>query len=181
MSALDISLSLQDFDGIQDTLSALDPVTLDKLLQATVNQVANWSGTQIDNRIAAELGIPKRLLKGRMVRNRSDNRKHDIRSSWLWYGGHRISAGTLLKRLGLSPKYQLGKVQVGNFTWRRGFALPGRENSIMQREGVDRYPISAAMVDVSPLIDQAIQSVEPLIASKLQSVFIKKLDQLLSS
>lgn len=180
MSALDISLSIKDFDGIQATLDALDPAKIDKLLQSTVNRVANWSGTQIDNRIAAELGIPKRLLKGRMVRTRSDNKKHDIRSSWLWYGSHRISAGTLLNRLGLQPKYQVGQVQVGNFTWRRGFNLPGTTSAIMQRESDSKYPIKPAMVDVAPLMEKAINAVEPMIQAKLHAVFNQQLEQLLS-
>lgn len=174
---INISLSTKDLQSIQNTLDALHPDKLDQLLKNTVNSVASWTGTQIDNRIAEQLGIPKRLLKGRMIRNKSDNRYHAIRSSWLWYGGHRLSAGTLIKNLGLEPKFQTGRVQVGQFIWRDGFIKPGTKHAVMQREGSERYPFHAAMVDVSPLMEKAIKEVQPLINSKLVTTFNKQIEK----
>lgn len=183
MSSLEINVDTRDFARLQATLTQMGTEELDRLLRSTVNAVGTKADRMIRQQVASELGIPESFIKHRLILNKSDSRPHTVRSSWLWFGKHRLS-GTRIGRV-LGTQFTRGQVRVGKYLWRDGFWGPGHsaiEGVLMQRvNGAGRYPIKAAMVDVSSTVQKVIDRISPIVPALLERELEAKLDKYLQT
>lgn len=175
--SLEINIDTRDLTRLQAALARLDPDDLDKILRATVNEVAIVNVDRlISNKIASELGVLPHTLESRMRSTRSDTNAHSIRSAWLWYGKFRLSGTRLARSLG--TVFTPGQVQVGRLIFRRGFY--GEEGSIiegrlMQRLTDERLPIRETQAETKAVVQWAIDSVTPAIPALLEAVLDRRI------
>ena len=175
--SVEINVDTRDFTRLQATLARIDPADLDKILRATVNEVAITKVDRlIQQKVAAELGVMPHQIESRIQHNRSDSRPHVVRSAWMWYGKYRLSGTRLAESLGAN--FTLGQVQVGKFIWRRGFWMENGRNgnsALMQRLTDERYPIKATMADTDMIVQEVIDSITPSIPPLLEAVLDRRI------
>jgi hypothetical protein len=180
--SLEINVDARDFARLQATLARINADDLDKILRATVNEVAIVKvDRMIQRAVAAEIGVMPHMIESRMSSTRSDARHHSVRSAWLWYGKYRMQ-GTRLARMH-GATFTPGQVQVGRFTWRNGFYMDGRNgnNVLMQRLTDDRYPIKATMADTDTIVQGVIDSIMPAVPALLEEALDRRIGVYLAS
>ena len=174
--SLEINVDTRDFERLQAVIARIDADDLDKILRATVNEVAIVNvDRMIQREVAAEIGVLPSTIASRMRSTRSDSRHHSVRSAWMWYGKYRMQGTRLAKLLGDS--FTPGQVQVGRFIWRNGFWQNGRNgnNVLFQRLTDSRYPIKPTVADTDQIVQAAIDRVTPEIPALLEASLDRRL------
>ncbi len=180
--SLEINVDLRDFERLRATLARIDAADLDKILRATVNEVAIVKVDRlIQTRVAAEIGVLPHKIESRMQSTRSDARHHSIRSAWLWYGKYRMQGTELAKKMG--AVFTPGQVQVGKFIFRRGFWQQGANGNtvLFQRITDDRYPIKATMADTDQIVQGCIDQITPAIPALLEEALDRRIGAYLAT
>jgi hypothetical protein len=180
--SLEINVDTRDFARLQATLARINANDLDKILRATVNEVAIVKvDRMIQRAVAAEIGVLPHMIESRMRSTRSDSRHHSIRSAWMWYGKYRMQGTRLAKLLGAT--FTPGKVQVGRFTWRNGFYMNGRNGNevLMQRLTDERYPIKVTMAETDSIVQSVIDDIMPAVPALLEEALDRRIGAYLAS
>lgn len=175
---IEINVDIREFERLHATLQRMSDKALDELMRAVVNEVAIVRlDRMIQARLAGELGVAPSAINSfvRSHSNPSDFRHHVVRSSWLWYGEHKKLDGTRLAEQ-YGAVFSPGQVQVGRFTFRRGFWMRGRNGNevLMQRLTDARYPIKAIKAQGNDIVQGVIDRLMPAVPAMLEEALDRR-------